>query len=68
MGDLGSMIFSDPPSHDIARKIVNRSFTPRKVEALEDRLRPSADRFARRPRGAITSSTSSASSLAGSHR
>jgi len=39
VGNLGSMIFSDPPSHDIARRIVNRSFTPRKVEQLEGRLR-----------------------------
>ena len=36
---LGSMIFSDPPNHDIARKIVNREFTPGKVSRLEERLR-----------------------------
>ena len=36
---LGSMIFADPPNHDIARKIVNREFTVRKVSRLEDRLR-----------------------------
>ena len=35
----GSMIFSDPPGHDIARHIVNREFTPRKVGHLEGRLR-----------------------------
>jgi cytochrome P450 len=45
MGDLSSMIFSDPPSHDIARKIVNRSFTPRAVSRLEYRLRALCDRF-----------------------
>ena len=39
VGNLGSMIFSDPPGHDIARRIVNREFTPRKVERLEARLR-----------------------------
>jgi cytochrome P450 len=39
VGGLGSMIFSDPPGHDIARHIVNREFTPRKVAHLEGRLR-----------------------------
>ena len=39
VGNLGSMIFSDPPGHDIARRIVNREFTPKKVERLEARLR-----------------------------
>src|SRR3954469_20885695 len=39
VGNLGSMIFSDPPGHDVARRIVNREFTPRKVARLEDRLR-----------------------------
>jgi cytochrome P450 len=37
--NLGSMIFSDPPSHDIARSLVNRSFTPRAVSHLEARIR-----------------------------
>jgi cytochrome P450 len=39
INSLGSMIFSDPPGHDIARRIVNREFTPRKVSRLEARLR-----------------------------
>jgi cytochrome P450 len=39
IGSLGMMIFSDPPSHDVARKIVNRSFTPRAVDRIEGRLR-----------------------------
>jgi cytochrome P450 len=39
VGNLGSMIFSDPPGHDIARRIVNREFTPKKVGRLESRLR-----------------------------
>lgn len=42
---LGSMIFSDPPGHDLARKLVNRSFTPRAVSKLEDRLRDLCHRF-----------------------
>jgi cytochrome P450 len=36
---LGSMIFSDPPGHDVARHVVNRSFTPKKVGHLEQRIR-----------------------------
>src|SRR5919106_2466223 len=44
-GELGSMIFSDPPSHDISRRVVNRSFTPRAVSRLEDRIRALCDRF-----------------------
>jgi cytochrome P450 len=45
VGELGSMIFSDPPSHDVARKIVNRSFTPRAISRMEDRVRALCDRF-----------------------
>lgn len=45
VGNLGSMIFSDPPSHDIARRIVNRSFTPRAVARVEDRIRALCRRF-----------------------
>lgn len=37
--DLGQMIFTDPPGHDVARKVVNRSFTPRAVSHLEQRIR-----------------------------
>ncbi|HEX9681704.1 MAG TPA: cytochrome P450 [Acidimicrobiales bacterium] len=42
---VGSMIFSDPPNHDVARKIVNRSFTPRAISRLEGRLRDLCHRF-----------------------
>jgi cytochrome P450 len=36
---LGMMIFLDPPDHDDLRRIVSRSFTPRKVRTLEARAR-----------------------------
>lgn len=36
---LGSMIFSDPPGHDVARHVVNREFTPRRIKRLEGRVR-----------------------------
>jgi cytochrome P450 len=36
---LGMMIFMDPPRHDELRGIVSRSFTPRRIAALEDRIR-----------------------------
>jgi cytochrome P450 len=36
---LGMMIFMDPPRHDELRGIVSRSFTPRRISALEDRIR-----------------------------
>ncbi|MCU1430219.1 MAG: cytochrome [Actinomycetia bacterium] len=36
---LGMMIFMDPPRHDDLRKLVSRAFTPRRVTALDDRLR-----------------------------
>jgi cytochrome P450 len=35
----GMMIFMDPPHHDDMRRLVNRAFTPRRVSALEDRVR-----------------------------
>src|SRR5947209_9345048 len=38
-GSLGTMIFTDPPGHDVARRIVNRAFTPRAVGHLEERIR-----------------------------
>src|SRR3954447_15439918 len=43
--NLGSMIFSDPPAHDIARHVVNREFTPRKVARLEGRIRKLCHQF-----------------------
>jgi cytochrome P450 len=36
---LGMMIFMDPPRHDELRGVVSRSFTPRRIAALEDRIR-----------------------------
>jgi cytochrome P450 len=35
----GMMIFLDPPEHTSLRRLVSRAFTPRRVKALEDRVR-----------------------------
>ena len=35
----GSIIFMDPPKHDTLRALVSRAFTPRRVSALEARIR-----------------------------
>ncbi|MFE3543147.1 cytochrome P450 [Nocardia sp. NPDC059177] len=35
----GVLIFEDPPVHDIHRRLLSRMFTPRKIAALEDRIR-----------------------------
>lgn len=35
----GSIIFEDPPAHDIHRALLSRVFTPRKVNALEPKIR-----------------------------
>lgn len=35
----GVLIFEDPPLHDVHRKLLSRMFTPRKVMALEPRIR-----------------------------
>jgi len=35
----GSIIFEDPPAHDIHRALLSRVFTPRKVSALEPKVR-----------------------------
>lgn len=35
----GSLIFEDPPIHDIHRNLLSRAFTPRKISALEPKVR-----------------------------
>jgi cytochrome P450 len=35
----GALIFEDPPIHDIHRKLLARMFTPRKINALEHKIR-----------------------------
>ncbi|MGV0746003.1 cytochrome P450 [Mycolicibacterium sp. XJ870] len=35
----GFIIFEDPPIHDIHRKLLSRMFTPRKISALEPKIR-----------------------------
>jgi cytochrome P450 len=35
----GTVIFEDPPIHDIHRKLLSRMFTPRKVNELEPKIR-----------------------------
>jgi cytochrome P450 len=39
MSALGMMIFLDPPAHTSSRSLVSRALTPRRVAALEDRVR-----------------------------
>jgi len=35
----GTVIFEDPPIHDVHRKLLARMFTPRKINALEPKIR-----------------------------
>ncbi len=35
----GTVIFEDPPTHTMHRRLMSRMFTPRKVAALEDKIR-----------------------------
>ena len=35
----GILIFEDPPTHDIHRRLLSRVFTPKKMNALEDQVR-----------------------------
>lgn len=37
--NLGQMIFTDPPAHDIVRQLVQHRFTPKSVRRYEDRVR-----------------------------
>ncbi len=39
------MIFTDPPEHSRLRKLVSRSFSPRRVSALEPRIRELCRRY-----------------------
>ena len=39
LGAGETLIGTDPPAHSRLRKIVNRAFTPRRIEALEPRIR-----------------------------
>jgi cytochrome P450 len=39
MSATGMMIFMDPPDHTALRRLVSRAFTPRRISALEDRIR-----------------------------
>jgi cytochrome P450 len=39
MATARSVVFADPPEHDSLRAIVNRGFTPRRIAALEPRVR-----------------------------
>ena len=38
-----NLIVTDPPQHDVLRKIVNRGFTPRRIAAWEPRIRELVD-------------------------
>jgi cytochrome P450 len=40
----GTLIFEDPPAHDIHRSLLVRVFTPRRVAALEPRIRAYCER------------------------
>lgn len=44
-GMLPMMIMMDPPRHDRLRKLVSRAFTPRRVAALEARMREMCAEF-----------------------
>jgi cytochrome P450 len=35
----GTLVFEDPPIHDIHRSLLSRAFTPRKISALEPKIR-----------------------------
>ncbi len=43
--NLGMMIFSDPPNHDIARRLVTQHFTPKAIMVYEQRVRELANHF-----------------------
>ena len=39
MGRSRNLIGTDPPFHDVLRRVVNRGFTPRRIAAWEPRIR-----------------------------
>lgn len=54
---VGALVWCDPPSHRIQRSLANKAFSPRRVTALEGRIRQIAnefiDRFAGRGEGDV---------------
>jgi cytochrome P450 len=48
---FGMMIFMDPPRHDELRRLVSRAFTPRRVAALDRRVRELCGEFLEPQRG-----------------
>ncbi len=54
----GTVIFEDPPIHDIHRKLLARMFTPRKVNALEPKIREYCARASTRWSAAASSTSS----------
>ena len=46
----GSILFEDPPNHDLHRGLLSRVFTPKKMQALEPQVRAFCARDARPPR------------------
>ena len=44
-GNMPMLIMTDPPRHTRLRSLVNRAFTPRRVNALEGRIREIATRL-----------------------
>lgn len=45
---VGALIWADPPNHRIQRGLANKAFSPRRVHALEGRIREIAHEFADR--------------------
>jgi cytochrome P450 len=43
--DFPSVIFMDPPEHDIMRKLVSRAFTPRRIAALREHIQELVDSY-----------------------
>ena len=58
----GTLIFEDPPAHTVHRSLLSRVFTPRRVAALEPKIREFCARGASIRSPAPRSSTSSPSS------